>query len=116
MRRHLERMTDRLPVHYDDEALSTNSTTSPSHHKDSAASGVRLNSIISGHHNHNHSRHESPLHEVEPLTASYRKQQQHYRHHQQSQHYPDPPPLPPDMANVGAAAAAAASSRHGSEA
>ena len=31
MRRHLERLTDRLPVYHDDEILSTNSTTSPSH-------------------------------------------------------------------------------------
>ena len=42
LRRHLERVTDRLPVYHDDEeVMSTNSATSPSHHhKDTSVDNV----------------------------------------------------------------------------
>ena len=102
LRRHLERVTDRLPVYHDDngtdagidgDGVSTNSTTSPSHHKDSA-SGVRLNSIHSHHHR------DSPMHEVEAAYTSRNKNSYRHAAAAESQHYPDPPPLPPEMASA----------------
>ncbi len=48
MRRHVERMTDRLPVYHDDEGLSTNSATSPARQSTSTAGGAHSKDGMDG--------------------------------------------------------------------
>ena len=68
MRKHLERLTDRLPMYHDDEVLSTNSTTSPSHSNKTAAGTsadnkeTSLDNVVSENHRHIEDDH-IPLHE-----------------------------------------------------